>query len=436
MQRQAAGKTLLVLTQPFVPDPASVGQHMADAAIELARRGHRVVVITSDRGYDDPTRRYPRRETISGVEVKRVPFTSFGKSRGYLRALGAIVFMVRCLADGLLRRNLGGILFHTSPPFIGVVAAVVGRVRSCPIAYWTMDINPDQLIALGKISADGIAARALGAANDFILREATLVIALDRFMSERLNRRRNVSAKTIVIPPWPHEDSLEPIPRASNPFRTRYGLQDKVVVMYSGNHSPSNPLTTLLDAAVYYKDDPRLAFVFVGGGIGKKEVEDYKAERSLRNVLSLPYQPLSELRFSLSAADVHVVALGNGMTGIIHPCKIYGAMSVARPILYFGPPTSHIADLLHTHNIGWQIEHGDVAGAIRVIHGLRTTSRELLEEKGRTAQRVLRQTLDQSRLLNQFCDEIERRLLNSRSPHTNETEAARLGSPAQPRVRG
>jgi glycosyltransferase involved in cell wall biosynthesis len=384
---------------------------MADAAMELARRGRRVVVITSDRGYDDPTKRYPRRQTIAGVEIKRVPLTSFGKSRGYLRALGALIFMVRCLTDGLLRRNLGGILFHTSPPFIGVVAAVIGRVRGCPIAYWTMDINPDQLIALGKISADGIAARVLGAANDFILREATLVVTLDRFMSERLNRRGSFEAKTVVIPPWPHEDSLEPVPPAVNPFRAQHGLQDKVVIMYSGNHSPSNPLTTLLEAAVHFRSDSRLAFVFVGGGIGKKEVEDYTVRHSLRNVLSLPYQPLSGLRLSLSAADVHVVSLGNGMAGIIHPCKIYGAMSVARPILYLGPTTSHIADLLRSHDIGWQVSHGDVAGAIKALESVRTTTREALEEKGRTALRVVRQGLDQDRLLRQFCDEIEGRLL-------------------------
>lgn len=416
MKRKRPGKTLLVFSQPFVPDPASVGQHIADAAMEFVRRGHRVVVITSDRGYDDPTKRYPRRENIGGVEVKRVPFTSFGKSRGYLRALGALVFMVRCLADGLFRRDLGGILFHTSPPFIGVVAAVIGRVRRCPTAYWTMDLNPDQLIALGKISAHGRPARVLGALNDFILREATLVVALDRFMSERLNQRGNFSAKTIVIPPWPHEDSLEPVPVAGNPFRTRHGLQDKLVIMYSGNHSPSNPLTTLLDTAVYYKNDPGLALVFVGGGVGKTEVEDYIAVHSLRNVLSLPYQPLTELAFSLSAADVHVVSLGNGMTGIIHPCKIYGAMSVARPILYFGPSSSHVADLLQAHDIGWRVSHGDIAGAIKTIETIRTTSRESLAEKGRTAHRVIRQNLNQTRLRNQFCDEIERRLLDSPEP--------------------
>jgi colanic acid biosynthesis glycosyl transferase WcaI len=416
MKRKRPGKTLLVFSQPFVPDPASVGQHIADATMELARRGRRVVVIASDRGYDDPTKRYPRRENIGGVEIKRVPFTSFGKSRGYLRALGALVFMVRCLADGLFRRDLGAILFLTSPPFIGAVAALLGKVRRCPIGYWTMDINPDQLIVLGKIRPHGIAAKVLGAVNDFVLREATLVVALDRFMRERLNQRGNFSAKTIVIPPWPHEDSLEPVPLAGNPFRARHGLQDKIVIMYSGNHSPSNPLTTLLDAAVYYKKDPRLEFVFVGGGTGKKQVEDYMAEHSLRNVLSLPYQPLRELRFSLSAADVHVVSLGNGMTGIIHPCKIYGAMSVARPILYFGPPSSHIADLLQAHDIGWQVSHGDIVGAIKAIDTVLTASRESLNQKGRTAQRVIRQNLDQTRLRNQFCDEIERRLLDSPIP--------------------
>jgi hypothetical protein len=33
------------------------------------------------------------------------------------------------------------------------------------------------------------------------------------------------------------------------------------------------------------------------------------------------------------------------MVGIIHPCKIYGAMAAAKPILYFGPQPSHITDL-------------------------------------------------------------------------------------------
>ena len=36
------------------------------------------------------------------------------------------------------------------------------------------------------------------------------------------------------------------------------------------------------------------------------------------------------IRLLAARADVHVVSLGEKMVGIIHPCKIYGAMAVAR----------------------------------------------------------------------------------------------------------
>jgi hypothetical protein len=70
--------TLLILSQVYPPDAASVGQHMADVASSMAARGHRAVVLTADRGYDDPAQRFPRREWLGGAEVRRLPFSSFG----------------------------------------------------------------------------------------------------------------------------------------------------------------------------------------------------------------------------------------------------------------------------------------------------------------------------------------------------------------------
>src|SRR5882724_11863818 len=80
--------TILIFSQVFIPDPASVGQHIADVAFELVRRGYRVRVYTSRRGYDDPTQKYPKREFINGVDVRRLPFSSFGKKSTFTRILG------------------------------------------------------------------------------------------------------------------------------------------------------------------------------------------------------------------------------------------------------------------------------------------------------------------------------------------------------------
>ena len=178
--------------------------------------------------------------------------------------------------------------------------------------------------------------------------------------------------------------------------------------MYSGNHSPSNPLTTILDAIVQLKDDPDLRFLFVGGGSGKIQVEYFIRTHNLTNTLSLPYQPMEDLRHSLSAADVHIVSLGQNMVGIIHPCKIYGAMAVARPILFLGPKPSHIADLLEKHDIGLHIAHGDIPAAVAAIRHFRQMPPAQLQSMGQTAQTVLEQSLSQSLLCAQFCDSAEK----------------------------
>jgi len=176
-----ARPTLLLISQVYVPDPASVGQHMHDAAAELARRGHRVVVLASARGYDDPTRRYPTRETIDGVEVRRLPLSSFGKASIPVRLLGAGLFMVQCIAHGLFLGGLGRILVSTSPPMAAMAALVIATARRVPIKYWVMDLNPDQMVELGKARAGSPAVRAYDAFNRAILRRSADVVALDRF---------------------------------------------------------------------------------------------------------------------------------------------------------------------------------------------------------------------------------------------------------------
>jgi colanic acid biosynthesis glycosyl transferase WcaI len=405
-------KTILIVSQVFVPDPASVGQHMADVALELARRGNltgkfNIRVYASARGFENPNTIYPRRQTLGHAVIHRFPFASFGKKSMPLRILGTAVFMIQAFFATLFTPRLAGIFFSTSPPLIGLPMSVAAILRRVPTVYWAMDLNPDQLLALGKIKPNGLICRLLESVNRFILHRATSIVALDRFMADRLAARNVPRSKFAIIPPWPHEDKIQST-NSENPFRLRHNLAGKFVIMYSGNHSPSNPLTTILDAIVQLKTDPTLQFLFVGGGSGKKEVEQYIRTHNLTNTLSLPYQPMEDLKHSLSAADIHIVSLGQNMVGIIHPCKIYGAMAVARPILFLGPKPSHISDLLDKHDIGLQIPHGDTPATLAAIRRLREMPPTQLQSMGQTAQTILEQSLSQSQLCGQLCDFVEK----------------------------
>ncbi len=400
-------RTLLILTQVYVPDPASVGQHMADAAAEMVRRGWRVVVLTARRGYDDPTVKYAARETIAGVEVRRLPLSSFGKKIFMLRILAAVLFMVQTVWRGIFTRRVECLLVSTSPPMCLLAALAIGSVRRAPIKFWVMDLNPDQLVALDQISPTSLPARAMDWFNRWILRRSSDIIALDRFMAERLNAKLDVSDKLTVLPPWPHEDHVEPIAHGENPFRKKYNLEGKIVFMYSGNHGIALPLATFLEAAVQFKDDTRAMFVFIGGGARKVEVTDTISKHHLTNMISLPYQPMSELRYSLSAGDVHLISIGDRMVGVIHPCKLYGAMAAARPLLLLGPRPCHASEIIERHEIGWRIVHGDVAGAVATIRTILSTSPQKLAEIGRRAQRIVSTQLSKDILCGKFCDVLE-----------------------------
>lgn len=397
-------KTFVFITQTYVPDPAAVGQHLADAAEELARRGHKVVVYTSRRGYDDPSVSYSPRETLRGVDVRRIPFSSFGKGSIMMRVAGGLAFVVQAIARSVANRRIDAVVISTSPPMASLGALVVGAMRNARLKYWVMDVNPDQIVALGMAQPGSASVRAFEWLNRRMLKRADDVVVLDRFMAERINRKQDISSKLTVLPPWPSEDPDEVVGHGDNPFRRAYVAGDRKVLMYSGNHGPTNPLTTILEAAKRVEDDPRLLFMFVGGGVGKEEVE----REGGANVMSLPYQPQKYLRFSLAAADVHIVTVGDAIPGIVHPSKVYGAMAMARPILLVGPDENHVADILDQHDIGWHVNHGDVDGAERVLREIADTPLDTLRGKGARAREVLANRGRKKQSVERLCNVLER----------------------------
>ncbi|RMH24725.1 MAG: glycosyltransferase WbuB [Planctomycetota bacterium] len=405
-----------MISQVYPPDPASVGQHMHDAAAEMARRGWAVRVLASARGYDDPSMKYPSRETLDGVSVRRLPLSSFGKGSIAVRLAGGFIFTVLAAVRGVFTRRVDAIVVSTSPPMAPIAAIAVSVVRRAPILFWVMDLNPDQMIALGKTTERSIPSRLFNLMNRAILRRAKRVVVLDRFMARRVNRKVDVSDKLDVAPPWPHEDHAEPVEHANNPFRREHALEGVFVVMYSGNHSPANPLDTILAAAERLADRDDIRFLFVGGGLEKQKIEDAVA-RGARNILSLPYQPIDSLRHSLSAADAHLVTLGDEVVGVVHPCKVYGAMAVARPILFVGPEPSHVSDLLADESIGVRVAHGDVDGAVRAVETLAAMPPDQRRAMGERARAVITGRLSKASLCGGFCDAIES--MAGRTPSAN-----------------
>lgn len=375
---------VLLLNQCFHPDHVSTAQHLTDLALALRAAGHEVTVVAASRGYDDPTRRFPVRETWQGIEIHRIWTPGLGKKAKWRRFTDFAVFWLNATRILLQLPRFDVTVCLTSPPLISTLGTAIAALKGGAVVPWVMDLNPDEAVAAGWLRAGGLADRVLSALQKWSFKKAARIIALDRFMAARIEAKGVPPTLIHTDPPWSHDDQVGFDPAGREAFRNEHDLNDKFVIMYSGNHSPCHPLDTLLEAALRLRDHDSFRFLFVGGGSEMSKVKAFREAHALGSILTLPYQPLDKLAASLSSADLHIVVLGDAFAGIVHPCKIYNILTLGLPFLGIGPEQSHLNDLasrLHEPGFAFQARHGDVTRVLACLEmaaqaGFRGTSEE------------------------------------------------------------
>lgn len=386
---------ILLLNQCFYPDYVATAQYLTDLALGLRAAGHEVTVVASSRGYDKPETRYPVRETWEGIEIHRIWTPGLGRQSKWRRLVDFGLFWLNAAWILMRLPRFDVTVCLTSPPLISTLGTVVAALKGGAVIPWVMDLNPDEAVAAGWLRAGSLAERVLSSLQNWSFGRAARIVALDRFMARRL-MDKGVAEKVIhVDAPWSHDDAVSWDAAGRDAFRERYGLTAKFVVMYSGNHSPCHPLDNVLAAAEQLAGDERIAFVFIGGGSEFAKVKTFAIERGLRNITTLPYQPLAELSASLSSADLHLVVMGAPFVGIVHPCKVYNILALGLPFLALGPDESHLTDLaqrLPDKRYARLVRHGDVGALVKNLteaadEGALTpsmTSRALAAENSQT----------------------------------------------------
>ena len=86
----------------------------------------------------------------------------------------------------LFVRAVNGVLVSTSPPFSHLAGLMLQTLRSIPFVWWVMDLNPDQLVAAGRLKPTSVLSRLLDTVNRSAFRRAFGIIVLDRFMRKRV----------------------------------------------------------------------------------------------------------------------------------------------------------------------------------------------------------------------------------------------------------
>lgn len=377
---------LVFVNRFFHPDLSATSQMLSDLAFGLAARGHEVHVVCSRQLYEDASARLPGHEVVNGVHIHRAWSTRFGRSSLVGRAadylsfyLGALVALSGCVTPGSV------LVAKTDPPLMSVPAGWLARRRRASFVNWLQDVFPEVAEQAGLGWARGRLGHALKRLRDRSLRRAAANVVIGERMRELLLQRGIAPDLLSVIPNWSDPDVVLPVPAEQNPLVAEWSLQDRFVVMYSGNMGRAHDFDTILEAARRLSDDPRVLFLFVGGGARKRDVEEAARQQGLDNVRFLPYQPKDRLAQSLGTGAVHLISLSPDQEGLIVPSKFYGILAAGRPAIFVGDPDGEIARLVRRHDVGAAVAQGDGPGLASLLRQLLAddAARERLGTKAR-----------------------------------------------------
>ena len=430
--RKEEKKKLLIYAHYYAPDVASTGQILKELAEGMLDVFDITVicVVPSYGGKIDPEYRRNRfyYEEINGVHVIRVRVPEFDKTNKLSRIRNIAAYAVRAALATFQVKNVDYVFSISQPPILGGLLGVWGKLtRRARFIYNIQDFNPEQVIAVNYTRNPLILKTAM-ALDKFSCRRADKVIVVGRDMVDTLKRRfqQNKLPRYAFINNWVDEKELYPLP-ADDPqvtaFRRKYGLENKYVIMYSGNLGLYYDLENLIRVIKEFRkgrtmdgriengpltaDGREVVFAFVGAGSMKRKKKKYKEKHHIDNVIFIPYQKKEELIYSLNAADVHWCVSAKGIKGVSVPSKLYGCLAVQKPVIGVMEPGAEARLIMEEIGCGYVCDPGDYEHVARHVRWfIEHAGSEEVTEMGRRGREYLVKNLTRDVSVGKYVDEI------------------------------
>jgi colanic acid biosynthesis glycosyl transferase WcaI len=356
---------LLVLNQYYWPGVEATAQLLTELCEALAKEAEVKVVTGVLHGHEDE----PRRLVHNGVEILRVPSTSFERSRIFARAANYTTYLTNALLYGMRGRRPDVVLCMTDPPIVADVALVVARRYRAPLVVISQDVFPEIAVQLKRLENPALMSL-LRVLVRIYLRRADRLVAIGETMRRRLEEKGAPPDRVRVIPNWVDTTRLVPSGK-DNHWSRGMGMSHKFVVMHSGNVGHAQDLDSLVRASTFLRDVDDLVIAIIGTGARHAELVALAELLEVDHIRFLYYQSREVLPQSLSAADVHVVGLAPGLAGYVVPSRLYGILAVARPVIVAADPESETAQVVQEVGCGIVVPPGRPELLARAIRDAR-----------------------------------------------------------------
>lgn len=415
-------KNLLIYAHYYVPDTASTGQILRELSEGMLDKFHITVICVVPSYLGTIEEKYKTKkyypETINGVKVLRICVPEFSKTNKVSRVKNILSYFFGAMAATMKVGKQDYVFSISQPPILGGLLGVWGKwMKHAKYIYNIQDFNPEQVLAVGY-SKSKLITNAMMWFDKFSCKRSDLIITVGRDLVQTVHNRFQGKKvpKTVMINNWIDEKEIYPLdenhPRVQD-FKKNYGLEDKFVIMYSGNIGLYYDLENLMKVIEKFKpgtktDDGReVVFAFVGAGSVLDKLVAYKEEKQMENVVFIPYQDKADLIYSLNAGDVHWCVNAKGIKGVSCPSKAYGIMAAGKAILGVLETGTEVRGLIEESVCGKCCEPGEYAQVAEQIQWfIERAATDEVKEMGLRGRAYLEKHLTRKVSVDQYAEEM------------------------------
>jgi glycosyltransferase involved in cell wall biosynthesis len=330
---------ILFLTDNFPPEGNAPATRTYEHAREWVKLGHNVTIITGAPNFPEGKvfngykNSWYQKETIDGIEVRRVK-TFITANEGFAkRILDFLSFMVSSFIAGLFVKKID-VVVATSPQFFTAVAGwALSAVTRKPFVFELRDIWPASITAVGAMKRSFIIVW-LEKVELFLYQRADMIIAVTNSFKDELVIRGVPVSKIEVVLNGVDLSQYSPADTKNSILAEGYDLEGKFVIGYIGTHGMAHALESVVLAAEILQEYKDIRFLFAGGGAAKPIVEKLVGSKKLLNVISLPRQPKSRMPEVWSLCDLSLISLKDtALFKKVIPSKIFESMGMGIPMV-------------------------------------------------------------------------------------------------------
>jgi colanic acid biosynthesis glycosyl transferase WcaI len=342
----------LVLSQFFPPETGAPQTRLGEFTQNLVKLGHEVEVLTAMPNYpagkisQNYQNKFYVKEDYKGIPTHRVwLYAAQGKS--IQRLLCYLSFTVTALFGLFVCKKPDFIFINSGPLFLSLTGRIFSLFWNRPVIFNVADLWPRSVEQLNGTGGFGLLKKLALALESWSYKSAKFVTAVTEGIRTILLAEKNVpESKLLYLPNGVNTELYNPQNPNLKPDQLlkKLQLEDKFILIYSGNHGFAHALDNVLNAAKIVQNLvqqneslKKIHFLFVGDGSDKKRLLKIKQDLQLSNVSFLDPVDQESLADYLKIAHVGLINVRNThLANETRPAKMFPMMSMQKPILFAG----------------------------------------------------------------------------------------------------